>query len=236
MKTYMNWSVGLVWMLSSLIVGCQPELNAEPDEFLSRTIAPDGGDWPADEFLPRGLNRTESGYYSWEQPPSSVNGWEGRCGQTAIANLAWYCGFVVSPDDAIRLAPDITPGMRPGSMARALNGLANGVCGNFRVCRPDTRAGARPLWWLHSRVHATPTGYPTPVLITSGEELHWVTVMEIDESEENGCWVVYLEHGTETRRPCGSFVQTWELQFNVGGALAREAVFGPYTAICRDPR
>jgi len=225
------WALVFVVMVS--VTGCDPAFVASVDEHSMRTVWPDGGDPSADEWLPRGLRRTRSGYYSWLQPDSAVRGWEGRCGQTAMANIAWHCGYNVSPTDAIRLAPDLTPGTRPGRLATGLNKIAGGDCGEFRVCRPDVASGAQPLRWLHDKVHAYGRGYPTPVLITEGNALHWVTVVDIREPDDGPCTVVYLEDGRETHRPCASFVQTWELLFNLSGLVTRDTILGRYTAICR---
>ncbi len=218
-------------LLLAFLGGCAPEVPVLEPELGQR---PDGGDWPADEVFPAGLHRTESGYYSWEQPDSALNGYEGRCGQTAMANIAWHCGYVLRPTDAIRLAPDLTPGTRPGRLASGLNRIAEGACGEFRVCRPNTGIGAQPIPWLMDKVHAHGRGHPTPVLITSGDALHWVTVVRVGETPDRGCEVVYLEHGTETHRSCGLFQQTWALDFNLSGLVTRGTILGRYTAICRN--
>jgi len=227
--------VSLLGLMS--LAGCEPvSVEMEDDGPSMRTVWPDGGDIPADEWIPRGLRRTESGYYSWVQPGSAVGGWEGRCGQTAMANIAWHCGYILSPDDATRYVPDLTPGVRPGRLASGLNDFVGGACGEFRVCRPDIDAGAQPLRWLQDKVHAYGRGYPTPVLISQRDALHWVVVMEIREPEDGSCTVVYLEDGRETHRSCGLFVQTWALDFNLSGLLTRDTILGRYTAICRRER
>ena len=225
LKPRIGWLLFLV-----AISACTPELARTELEPFARL---DGGNWAADEVLPDGLHRTESGYYSWDQPDGTLGGYEGRCGQTAMANIAWYCGYVVSPSDAIALAPDITPGTRPGRLATGLNRIAGGACGDFRVCRPDTSIGTNPIPWLHDKVHAAGRGHPTPALITSGDALHWVTVVKVHYPEDIGCQVIYLEHGRETRRTCGQFRQVWELDFILSGLVTRDTVLGRYTAICR---
>ena len=228
-----------MWALLSVamigVTGCTPAFVESVDEHSMRTVWPDGGDLSADEWLPRGLRRTRSGYYSWLQPDSAVRGWEGRCGQTAMANIAWHCGYNVSPTDAIRLVPDLTPGTRPGRLATGLNKIAGGDCGEFRVCRPDVASGAQPLRWLQDKVQAYGRGYPTPVLITEGNALHWMR------------WWTFESLTTVLARWC-----IWKMAGNaptmrlvcsdLGAAVQPERVgytryvLGRYTAICRRGR
>ncbi|MCA9711030.1 MAG: hypothetical protein KDK70_34630 [Myxococcales bacterium] len=72
------------------------------------------------------LNTMPDGSISWTQPDSNgFNGWEGFCGQTAVANLlTTYEAGQTSPHEVSRAADDWTPGSKPETLMRAINKLA----------------------------------------------------------------------------------------------------------------
>lgn len=69
--------------------------------------------------------RGPSPSYSWDQPSSGgVRGWEGRCGQTCVANLLKNTrpSVHVSPQTLINDGgSDITPGSLPSTLLAMLN-------------------------------------------------------------------------------------------------------------------
>jgi hypothetical protein len=74
-----------------------------------------------------GLNLMPDGSVSWDQPDSKgVAGWEGLCGQTAVANLltTHRQRVGVSPEEVARAADDWAPGTVAPTLMRAIRQIA----------------------------------------------------------------------------------------------------------------
>ena len=113
------------------------------------------------------LNVMHDGSYSWTQPDSNgLNGWEGFCGQTAVANLltTHRRGVQTSPHDVSKAADDWTPGSSPGTLMRAIGKLAPNVADYELVHDGDLSA-------------ASPTNPIVCLLQWQGTSFHYVSVI-----------------------------------------------------------
>lgn len=73
---------------------------------------------------------TSSGDISWDQPICSF--YQGKCGQTAVANVLTHkFNALISPGFVDTYAYDITPGTRPGTLARVLNQISEDVSSHY---------------------------------------------------------------------------------------------------------
>jgi hypothetical protein len=180
--------------------------------------------------VPAGVAATASGYYSWPQPPSTLGGYEGYCGQTAIANLAAASGVFVSPAEVGAFCWDPTPGTLPTTFIASLNQVVG--AGPWGACAPTD--GADPILWLHSQIHGVP-GFPVATMIAlPGGALHWVTVVAVTDPGTPQCSVTYLEYGTQTSIPCATFDGYWSLAISLTGVAVDVAgIVSPYTTVCR---
>jgi hypothetical protein len=91
------------------------------------------------------LNVMADGSYSWSQPSSNgLGGWEGFCGQTAIANLltTHQGGTRVTPHDVSQAADDWTPGSSPGTLMRAIGKLSRNASNYERTNDGDLSAAS----------------------------------------------------------------------------------------------
>ena len=70
-------------------------------------------------------NLCEDNSISYKQPDSEgIGGWEGKCGQTAAANLMrMHCGLNKPPESLKSYFNDSTPGVQPTTLKRGLNTL-----------------------------------------------------------------------------------------------------------------
>ena len=106
-------------------------LDGSPSPTPSETPPIDFSDLPDDG--PQ-CHKMADGTYTWDQPDAKFNlfgldtnlpnGYEGRCGQTACANIgANVCNICISPNDPklLQLCKDKTPGTRPSNLIKALN-------------------------------------------------------------------------------------------------------------------
>jgi predicted double-glycine peptidase len=68
----------------------------------------------------------DDGSVSWSQPDSKgMGGWEGFCGQTAVANLlTTHEEGLTSPHEVSRASSDWTPGSKPSTLMRAIKKLS----------------------------------------------------------------------------------------------------------------
>ena len=148
------------------------------------------------------LNRMPDGSYSWSQPASNgKGGWEGFCGQTAIANLLTTVqgGAVqVSPQDVSRAADDWTPGSKPSTLMRAIQQLAPDPS-RFEISHDTDLSSASPT---------------TPIVCLlewdGGGTFHYVSVVGV-----SGNVVTFNHWGQQDRLTKDEFERRWA--FTKGG-------------------
>lgn len=166
---------------------------------------------------------------SHSQPASTgYNGWEGKCGQTAISNVAsMLCNRHMGPKSIDFYGTDVTPGHSPMTMRKTLTKIFNE--------KPKNNACPKVTWKTRSRVtkegflkavkgdlfgstkkvrrYRSETTYvevtPTPVLLNSGGlNYHWVTVVDIVKNKKDafGCDVIVNTWGNQKVLTCENFV------------------------------
>ena len=144
-------------------------------------------------------NVLQDGSFSWEQPPSrGIAGWEGRCGQTAAANLiTTYGNQLVSPEEVIDAAWDGTPGSKPSTVLRAVNTLLprTGYRRRFKLDYSNSLGVVRP---------AAPI---ITMLQWDSVQLHWVTVVDYNDN-----WVRFNHWGKSESWKRDKFERQWALK------------------------
>ena len=157
--------------------------------------------------------------YSWDQPASAgIAGWEGRCGQTCVANLLKNRrpGLHVSPSRLIATGGgDLGPGSMPSTLLQLIN----------------SRSPRRPYQLRNERrivVQAHPHN-PIGCLLQWDENvLHWVTVVGT-----HGPNVIFNHWGRQQTLPRTEFDERWG--FRSQGALdwtiSRMGGLSPYTTL-----
>ncbi|MCM0606872.1 MAG: hypothetical protein KA715_12350 [Xanthomonadaceae bacterium] len=167
------------------------------------------------------------------QPVPEFSGYEGKCGQTAAANITtMMCGKHVSPKGVEAYgAYDLTPGSQPKTLKKTLKKLFSErqytalFCpkGEWSVVKPETSNEfllelKATLYWSKFP-NANPTAsrnrgvysvliQPTPVLLKySLTNWHWVTVVDVipNEKDKYECSVVYNMEGDQYISDCESF-------------------------------
>lgn len=154
------------------------------------------------------LNRMPDGSYSWDQPDSNgKSGWEGFCGQTAIANLLTTIqggAIQVSPQQVSQAADDWTPGSKPSTLMRAIRALAPDPS-RFEISRDRDLSSASP-------------SNPIVCLLEwdGGGSYHYVSVV----GTRNGV-VIFNHWGIQDQRTEAEFDRLWSFS---GGNFASDLV------------
>ncbi len=157
--------------------------------------------------------------HSWDQPSSGgIRGWEGRCGQTCVANLLknGRPSTHVSPTALIAASGG---DLSPGSLPSTLLGLANAHSSRHRY---QLRNERRVLVQAHPH---NPVGC---LLQWDNNVLHWVTVVGL-----HGASVVFNHWGRQETLSRQEFDDRWG--FRTQGALdwtiSRVGGLSPYTTL-----
>lgn len=177
-----------------------------------------------------GLRYCKDKTTSFKQPNGTgINGYEGRCGQTAAANVTYfYCQMALHPVvDINSYFSDPSPGVAPRTLRDGLNDLFKSAP---RTCpqkgawkRVSHKNSSEYLKGLESGLNAKVEfkhklrryrsdgklvfTTPIPVLIAQGSYLHWVTVIDLVKTK-NDCQVVYVDQGTQSEVSCDSMVKS----------------------------
>jgi hypothetical protein len=177
-----------------------------------------------------GLKYCKDQSTSFKQPNGiGINGYEGRCGQTAAANVTYfYCQMVLHPVvDINAYFSDPGPGVAPRTLRDGLNDLFKSAS---RTCpqggawkRVSYKNSSEYLKGIESGLKAKVEfkhklkryrsdgkmvfTTPIPVLIAQGSYLHWVTVIDLVKTN-NDCKVIYVDQGTQTEVSCDSMVKS----------------------------
>ncbi len=184
------------------------------------------------------------GTSSIPQPDSTGSGgWNGYCGQTAVANAAgMMCKRYFAPQTVDTYATDITPGTLPGTNVLALKKIFTESYTNVRQANPCPKGAwklrnpwskkgfidgiKRELWQgpgkvQRNRLNGTKISItPVLVLIGSGiDKLHWLTVVDFRQNPQDlfGCDVVMNTWGTQKLMTCenlAAYGNTLLLGFN----------------------
>ncbi len=158
--------------------------------------------------------------WSWEQPPGiGIGGWEGRCGQTCVANLLMNSepSRRVSPQHVISMGGDLGPGSHPETLLRFVRTLA-GSRRQYRLCTQDPGALTR----------VTPARPIGCLLQWDAGVLHWVTVVDADVRS-----VVFNHWGRQESLARFEFTQRWGFrnQRIVDSAITSVGGLAPFTAL-----
>lgn len=157
--------------------------------------------------------------HSWDQPASAgARGWEGRCGQTCVANLLKNSrpSLHVSPETLIAGdAGDIGPGSVPSSLLRILGGRSP-------QRRYQVRNERRVLVQAHPH---NPIGC---LLQWDENALHWVTVVGV-----HGASVIFNHWGRQQILSQQDFYDRWGFrrQGALDWTLSRVGGLSPYTSL-----
>jgi len=156
---------------------------------------------------PLEMSELPDGTVSWEQPSDpAFGGYNGRCGETAIANIISMLLRDTSPHEIISQTSDLTPGTRPRTIEAFLQENAPGEWQTKHTARQWGRA------WL---VHALNKGAfkaangksPIVVLVlATASALHWTTVVDFDEDTDE---VIVNEDKTQQRYDLATFLDHW---------------------------
>ena len=205
---------------------------AEPDWFHYQTDKCQNNTSEDQVHASKGLNRCADGSVSFTQPPSrGAGGWEGRCGHTMATNMLYtICNVAVKPDTYFGpLFKDVTPGVRPGTLARGISRafkLNEDFCperseaswytiklGNSRNFVNRVNEYLEPKYSHRSQTYITRDGRsyfrnPVGVLIQNpnSKMLHWVLV--VDQIENYGvCNYVVNHWGKQFEVPCSKLAE-----------------------------
>jgi hypothetical protein len=178
-----------------------------------------------------GLRRCKDGTVSFVQPSSEgFRGMEGKCGQTAAANLMYmYCKLITSPKRYTdHYLSDITPGVRPGTLREGLEDMFDK---NWEECPQEKgdwhwfgydyesdyidgiKRGLQvrystPNMILRTRANGSKV-YRAPLALLirppGGKDLHWIVVVDVINkvvSKKNVCHMVVNHWDDQFEVPC----------------------------------
>lgn len=125
------------------------------------------------------LNHCLDQTISYTQPKSTgINGYEGKCGQTAAANIAsMLCEENFSPIRIDKVFKDVTPGVHPRTLVRGLNRIVN----KSQNCLSQKKF---KLVYANNEQNyiqqISMSDSPVAILIRNpgGQVLHWVTIVD----------------------------------------------------------
>jgi len=162
-----------------------------------------------DKLRSFGLRRCKDSTVSFVQPDSTgYKGWEGKCGQTAASNILYsYCKIGASPESYTNsYLSDYTPGVRPGTLVSGLDDMfdVNTDCPteaswhgfSYRTeadyidsIRRGLNSYISSQYKQERKVSFMLTKEVTPVAVLirvpGGKELHWITIVDIEESKKS---------------------------------------------------
>lgn len=154
------------------------------------------------------LNICMDGSISFTQPKSTgINGYEGKCGQTAAANIAsMLCEEDFSPIAIDKLFKDVTPGVHPRTLIKGLNKIVKSSQ-NCLSKKTLTLSYAKNESDYIEKIQNAQT--PVAILIRNpgGQVLHWVTIINSFESSE-GCRFRVNHWGGQFIVPC-EIISKW---------------------------
>jgi hypothetical protein len=148
------------------------------------------------------LNKCMDASISYTQPASTgINGYEGKCGQTAAANItSTLCKENFSPiiiDDIFR---DITPGVHPRTLVKGMNKIVN----NSNNCPSKKSFTLSYAKDEKSYIEAISNSLsPVAILIRNpgGQVLHWVSVFQTIQGNAQ-CSFLINHWGGQYQVPC----------------------------------
>jgi hypothetical protein len=174
----------------------------------------------------------EDGTISWDQPPSDgVEGWNGRCGETAAANLIamYYQGYASAPlaiPEYIKFE-DPTPGTRVETLTLGMNNFQKKIKQSPRkfLWKSANASSSAPILDLSEIVvvragssnrapsfknvdKTTHKKFPVAALLQMGKQFHWVTIVNV-VYRDGGYHVVYNDHGKQTTISSSEFLKMW---------------------------
>lgn len=167
-----------------------------------------------DKLRSFGLRRCKDSTVSFVQPSSTgYKGWEGKCGQTAASNILYsYCKIGASPSSYTdNYLSDYTPGVRPGTLVSGLDDMfaLNTDCPReaswhgfsydyesdyIDAIRRGLKANISNQYKQVRKVSYSKTKVVTPVAVLirvpGGKELHWITIVDIEENKKSCKFIV----------------------------------------------
>jgi hypothetical protein len=163
---------------------------------------------------------------SFSQPFSTGRrGYEGKCGQTAGSNVLFqYCSQKIDPKDLNEIMKDITPGVRPKTLTRALNELfeqnvncPKGSWSTYLFKNRDDYFTA-----LAEGFELDPSYHIPALIYLDGPYLHWVTITALKNSQNSQCAVVLNTWNKQYTVPCHVFAEmSHDVVKMTGGAIGK---------------
>jgi hypothetical protein len=182
------------------------------------------------------LGGTVSFVQTWDEIETKKGNYNSICGSVAAANVIHaYCNLLMSPRKMSKTYfSDITPGIRPDTLAEGLNtifsqkeGCPNGEWKNYySTNRWDFMRSLyseinkdHGNWFIYKKKNNKIKKHkksPIIVLLMNGEYHHYVVVKDIrgfnpDKAQESleskDCRVYYNHLGTEADRSCQTFIE-----------------------------
>ena len=180
------------------------------------------------------LGNCSDGSRAYVQPYSEqrafIDGYEGRCGQTTAANLfKMHCNKdLYSPNLLNGYFNDITPGVRPATLADGLNKIFDRnhiscpFSGRWSVYEATDEADFLDLinkglgqinyggrkWqsFKRKRIQVMAERSPLAVLVIpswgeKGKSLHWITIVDM-YFLKNTCYMIYNDDGYQFKTTC----------------------------------
>lgn len=189
------------------------------------------------------LYRCKDGTIVHRQPESTgIGGWNGYCGETAMANINYmFCGMISSPDKYCHnYTRDGTPGTRPGVLKNVMNdyfdshpSCPDGVWEDYYESSTAEdyiaylRGGLKDGGITTRKVNGKEKKItPFPILLDSfplgGSDRHWVTVVDVEGFEgsdvsltdQDNCKVVVNHWANQYKVPCHRLAKAAEYSGN----------------------
>jgi hypothetical protein len=189
------------------------------------------------------------GSVSWNQPDSTLLGYNGFCGYVAWSNaVTMYSNRQFDPSYFRKYSSgDLTPGLRPSTLLTALNTATRKNYGvQWILRRFDNKfawsnlnaALARRLYGSANTPLPLTGLKNAPVLVlvqSSAKTLHWLTVVRTELRDQDGLtYVVVNDLGMQRKIPQQVFMRQWALSANnsvVSQAMRNSPGVGQYVAI-----
>lgn len=166
---------------------------------------------------------------SWRQPvdPALYNG---RCGETAAANIVTMISKKTSPNSVAKLMSDLTPGTKPKTLQSYLQENAPGNWQVGLVPELDALSTLKDLT-VRGTFKAANKRSPLAALIQlEGYRLHWVTIVDVTPAYD----VMVNQDGTQKSFPAAEFLKLWAFS-NPGAGRSVRSVQRTISAACCQP-
>lgn len=192
----------------------------------------------------------KDGTVSYKQPKSSgFKGWEGKCGQTAAANMVYgLCKVALDPVDNINdYMRDLSPGVFPSTLKRGLNEIfgdfphscdsrgewkwfyntsAKSFIQAMKYMTRQKRSSGRRMQRIDYRgIKVERTPLALLVRDPGSHMLHWITLVDVEEKEQK-CMAVVNHWDNQYKTPCDTLAK-----WSKGVSDSYPIIFRPYNMV-----